>query len=318
MIVLGIILALVLVTCAGSYFALSRLMNTLNLTATPCAGVFCNNSTGGNYTEKVDLSNLTVTYASDEMTFTSLQQAPQFSDDSYTTLTYKGKKNYVRVNFREKQNTSRFSSVYYRSAFFLILPDKTVITPENSAEFSGPQQGVQRSNWIDFGTSAQVDLNNLVLRMGREDEATIEVSLKSGADVNKYQPKTINPNKPFKYATMDWTLKSATQSLYDAGQQAKSGKVFVTISLVANNNSNVKYYLYSSFARLKAGSDVIAPEYSSNTSDFSIIRENTSNLQGTLIFKITAPPDGTYTLQFEPIKDTYQTTTGPTVEFQIA
>ncbi|MBO0780566.1 MAG: zinc ribbon domain-containing protein, partial [Ktedonobacteraceae bacterium] len=189
----GIGILVVLLLCGGiSWFGIQGISNLVK---------------GTSYTDTRTLSNLTVTYADDQITFTSVQQQPKFDDD------YDSKPNHIRINFSEKQVGTDDSLFSYSSAFHLILPDKTVASVGDTSEISAPDQGVNRTNWIDFGTNDKVDLSNLILRVGESDEAKMEIPLKSGADVSQFQPKTINPNQAFKYVTMDWTLVSATRSL---------------------------------------------------------------------------------------------------------
>jgi hypothetical protein len=291
-IVLGIVVA-VLVICGGSVWAISKALGTDSKTGTGGSG---GSSSGGQFAaeQKVDLS---VIYSSVQFTFTSLQQADKFSDDSLSGLSYSSKKNYVRINFKEQQTSQKSSYFSYRSSFLLVLPDKTTVSPIKSSEYSGPESGVVRTNWVDFELKDQVDLSKLSLRLGASDEAQMTFELKTGADVSKYKPQQVTLNKSFQYAGMDWTLKDATQIYYNNGKQAKNGKVFVLVNLKANNPAgNGSVYLYSGFMRLKSGDTVSAPTYDSNLDDFDIIEDGTSNIQGMAVFE--TPPASTYTLEF--------------------
>ncbi len=292
-IVLGVVLA-VLVVCGGSAWAVTKALSGKDTGSggTSSSG----NSGGGQFAaeQKVDLS---VVYSSVQFNFTSLQQANKFSDDSLSGLSYNGNKNYVRVNFKEQQTSQKSSYFSYSSSFLLILPDKTTASSLKAQEYSGPEGGVVRTNWVDFELSKQVDLSKLSLRLGASDEAQMTFPLKTGADVSKYKPQQATLNKSFQYAGMDWTLKDATQIYYNNGKQAKSGKVFVLVDLKANNpDGNGSVYLYSGFVRLKSGDTVSAPTYDSNLDDFDIIDSGTTNVQGTAVFE--TPPSGTYTLTF--------------------
>jgi flagellar basal body-associated protein FliL len=293
-IVIGIVVA-VLVVCGGGTWAISK---ALNPGSTPGSGGGSGNSSsgGGQFAsqQKIDLS---VVYSSVQFNFTSLQQASKFSDDSMSGLSYNSNKNYVRVNFQEKQTAQKSSYFSYRSAFLLILPDKTTASAIQAQEYSGPEGGVVRTNWVDFELSKQIDLSKLSLRLGTSDEAQMTVDLKTGADVSKYKPQQATFNKSFQYAGMSWTLKDATQIYYNNGKQAKNGKVFVLVDLTANNpDSNGTVYLYSGFIRLKSGDTVTAPNYDSNLDDFDIVESGTSNVQGTAVFE--TPPASSYTLDF--------------------
>jgi hypothetical protein len=292
-IIIGVVVVLILALCGGTFALANSFLKTTSSTITGGNTTTDDNSSGDTKATSQSL-DLKVVYASVEMTFTSLQQANKFSDDSLTGLSYK-KKNYIRLNFKEQQTAKRSGYFSYREAFHLILPDKSVISPLKPQEYSSPDQGVSRTNWIDFETNAPVDLTQLTLRLGESDEQQMEFPLKTGADTSKYQPKKVTPNTKFRYATMNWTLKSATQSYYYNGQQAKTGKIYITVELQADNPGENRVYLYN-FLRLQSGDTTVAPDYSSDLNDFSSVKPQTTNLQGSATFLI--PPSEKYTLQF--------------------
>lgn len=301
-IIIGIVVVLVVV-CGGGAFAMNRFFSGLGGTTTGGGtGGGSNGGTGGSsFASKVDISNLAVTYADDQLTFTSLQQQAKFDDDSLTT--YGSKSNYVRLSFSEKQTGKGDSIFSYTSAFKLVLPDGSLASSVKASQYTGPDQGEQRQSWIDFGTNGKIDLNTVKLRLGGSDEETMEFALKTGADVSQFQPKTINLNKQFNYATMQWTIKDATQSLYFDGDQAKKGKVFVILNIVINNNSSSTYTNLGSSQRLKSGSEIVAPDYSSDDSNFGYVKGHVSNIAGNEVFKVTKSSTGTYTLQLGKITD---------------
>jgi zinc-ribbon domain/Domain of unknown function (DUF4352) len=260
-----------------------------------------NNNAANTYASSQPI-DLTVTYASDQITFNKIQQATKFSDDSETSYTFNTPKDYVRVSFNEKQTATESSYFGYFDAFRLKLPNGSTVQALNSEETSGPEQGVQRPNWVDFPSAAgEVDLSNLTIILGTSDEAQETFPLKSNADVSKYQPKTFTINtSPFKYAGMDMTIKSATQSYYYNGAQAKTGKVFLAIALQADNNQDSDIYLDSTnFLRLKTSDATVSPDYSSDLNNFDIINAQTTGITGTAIFDVTPSPDGKYTLIFQ-------------------
>jgi hypothetical protein len=259
------------------------------------------NGLGANntYSSSQDI-DLTVIYSSVEIKFNKIQQAAKFPDDSSTTYSFNNNKNYIRVSFNEKQTATSSSYFSYSSSFSLKLPNGNTVQTLKAGEFSGPREGVQRSNWVDFPAgSGSVDLTNLTMILGKSDEAQETFPLKSGADVRKYQPKSANPNSPFKYAGLDMTIKSTTQSYYSKGQQAKTGKVFLTIDLSADNNAqDTRVSLTSDFLRLKTTDATLSPESGSNLYDFSYIKPSTTGVTGTAFFEVTPSPDGKYTLIF--------------------
>ena len=295
----AVVVVLVLAVCGGSLYGITQLFSkksTDNKTQTTTD----NNNNGDNSndtaTKSVTLTNLAISYATDQITFTSIEQADQFPDDTYTkTYSYEKKSNFVRIHMKEKQEGGRSAYFSYSSAFSLILPDKTTIKALNAGEFSGPKEGEQRENWVDFETKKPVDLNSLVLRLGTAEEAQMEFPLKSNADLSEYLPKQADLNKAFNYGPMKWTLNTAIQR-YDApGSQAKKGKVFVIVSLTASNPSSSDFWGYD-YIRLKSGDTTAAPEYTSDDDDLNDLSAGASNVKGTLIFQV--PPSDTYTLVF--------------------
>lgn len=290
-IVLGIVLA-VLVVCGGGTWAITKAFNSGTSGGTGGGG---SNNSSGQFAASQNV-NLQVVYASDQITITSIKQASKFSDDSFTGLDYENNKNYVRLNFNEKQLSDKTSYFVYDTAFTLILPDQSTAKAIQAEETEGPAGGVVRTNWIDFELDKQVDLSKLTLRLGSSDEAQMTFPLKTGADVSKYNPQKITPNQAFQYASMNWTLNDVTQSYYNNGQQAKSGKVVVIVDLTANNNSNSTIYLDDNFIRLKSGTTVTAPNFDSSLSNFDIVDPGTTNIQGTAVFD--TPPSSSYTLEF--------------------
>lgn len=155
---------------------------------------------------------------------------------------------------------------------------------------------MQRQNWVDFGTDSTVDLSNLQLSLGASDEAVMKFPLKDNADLSAYQPKQTNPNTPFQYGGVNWTITSITKSLYFGGKQAKTGQIYLVFGLSAANTSGEDAFLPIDFLRLKAGpSSVQAPDYSSNLDKFAVVSAN-STATGTGVFLVTPTSDGKYTL----------------------
>jgi len=295
-IVIGIIALLVIVVLGGGIFALSQSHPGTN--NGPGGNGGGNGGDNGQSFSKSQPIDLTITYASDQLTFTSLQQDKKFADDSFTS--YGSHPNYVRLNFKEQQTAKNGSYFIYDEAFSLLLPDKSVVKAQNAHNTTGPDQSVVRDNWVDFPTDKMVDLSKLTLRLGTADEAQMEFPLKSGAGVTQFQPITLNPNTQFKYADMGWTLKTVTQSYYYNGKQAKTGQVYLTVELTADNNTTNEVYLTpSGFLRLKAGTSTLSPDDSLTLENYNVIQPNTTNIQGSATFLVTPTSDNKYTLDFQ-------------------
>ena len=274
---------------------------------------------GGNFAASQNLSNLSVTYANVSITFKSVQQAQKFPDDNLATDNFLHKY-FVRMNIHETNNEAQNSEVFYDEAFHLTLPDGTTVNAINSQQDTGPGQGENRDNWVDFGTNGQVDLSKLTLTIGQSSEQQVKVPLQSGANLSAYQPKTINPNQQFQYAGFGWVLKDATESLSFGGQQAKTGKVFVIVDVIANNNSQIDFTSDgTSFVTLHSGSTSTAPDIlGSNVDNFISIQSGNTNVTGTWEFSTPQSPDGQYSLVFAASDANSQIPfSGQTVNFTI-
>ena len=306
LIIIGIIVFVLLLGGGGVYAIIAAVHNSTvhnnNGGNTNINGGSNNGNTGsggGNYaaTQKF---NLTATYASDQLTFTGLQQQSKFSDDDLANdYGLSSHPNYVRLSFQEQQTAKDGSFFAYTSAFHLMLPDKSVANAVNSEQDIAPDSSVTRSNWVDFDTSSegQVDLSKLQLELGASNEHQMTFPLASNANLSQYTPKVTTLNTQTTYAGANWTIKDATQSLYSDGQQAKTGLIYMIIDLVANNNSSNDISLYD-FLRLKAGSSTISPESNSNLDNFISLNAQTTNVQGSAAFQVQPTSTNTYTLNF--------------------
>lgn len=227
--------------------------------------------------------NLKFTYSSVDITLVSVQQANSFSDD---TSTPQGGIRVVTIESNSTSNNARYS---YGDITRLIMPDGSVIAPSNAKYSGGPAAGVSQNNWIDFPVNSQnIDLSKLVLRFGSSTENQINIPLVAGADLSKYQPKTVSPNASFQYAGLNWTLTSATESLSANGQQASTGMVYITVALKALNTTANNFSAYpGDYMRLQSGDSKSPP------TDFTIPTSiaSQSNGSGTVTFLI--PQGGT-------------------------
>ncbi|HEY6539708.1 MAG TPA: hypothetical protein VIZ18_02180, partial [Ktedonobacteraceae bacterium] len=231
--------------------------------------------------------NLAFTYASINITITNVQYATSFSDDSSTP-------GGVRVAFTENNPTSNNPDFLYSDVARLILPDQSSIPPTGESQQISTDSQTTRPNWLDFPVTSQpADLTKLALQMGTATEDQMRIPLAPGADLSKYQPKTVTPGTPFQYAGLNWTLKSATESLSAADKQASTGNVYITVTLsVFNPQANDYSAYYGDYARLSVGGTTNPP-----TSDSSLptLVASQTTATGTLIFLV---PQGStaYTL----------------------
>ena len=223
--------------------------------------------------------NLKFTYSSVDVTLVSVQQASSFSDDSSTP------QGGVRIATKESNSTTNNASFLYSDVVRLIMPDGSINAPSNEKSFEGPAAGISRDNWIDFAMVNQnIDLSKLKLRFGTATENQMNIPLIAGADLSKYQSKTVTPNSTLQYAGLNWTLASATESLSANGHQATTGMVYVTITLKAVNTSANNFSgLPSDYMRLQSGDSKSPP---TNDSTFPISIASQSSGTGTVTFPI--------------------------------
>lgn len=221
------------------------------------------------------------TYASLDVTITSVQYAQSFSDDS---------RGGVRVAFKETAGPN-VGGFLYSDIARLILPDQSVDAPSSAQYSISPTAGTSRTNWIDFPVSTQpADLSKLVLQIGTAQENQMQIPLKSGADLSKYQPKTANPNKPIHYGGLNWTLKTTTQSLSAGSKQAVTGMRYVILTFNVDNptSGNVNIGFVGDYMRLKSGDITNSPAQGNgqNTTLPTTINAQQTGVTGTVIFQM--------------------------------
>lgn len=218
--------------------------------------------TGGGQTPTVGTSglqslNLKMTYASISITFVSAQIAPSFPDDSSSP----GAAGVLRVNLQEDNATDGNPGYLESDAILLVLPDGSTTRMTGEKQNISPDPGVNRTNWLDFALNSQLTVGQATLRFGTASENQIDVPLRAGVDLGKYQDKTSSPNAPFVYAGVNWTLKSATLSYSYNDKQATTGNLYVILSLSAvNNSANSFVDSASSYLRLQANGISAEPD----------------------------------------------------------
>jgi hypothetical protein len=222
--------------------------------------------------------NLQFTYAGVEMTITLVQEAQSFPDDNSATS------NTVRINMSENNPTTSNAGFLYSDVARLLLPDGTTATFENSQNPIGPGASTSRTNWLDFSVpTSNLDLSKLVLRMGTANESQMDIPLMLGADLSKYQPKTITPNTTFQYAGLSWTITKVTESLSAGDKQAATGQVYIVVTLNAVNSTGSDFSAYpGDYLRLKSG------DTTSSLTDFTfpVSVASQSNGSGTVTFSM--------------------------------
>ncbi|HEX4203076.1 MAG TPA: zinc ribbon domain-containing protein [Ktedonobacteraceae bacterium] len=293
-------IAIALVVLIGGFFAIKGLIGGTGGSGGACGSGGAGGSGGTANTSKITPSNLAFTYASDNITVTSIQQASKFSDDASTT--YGSSKNYVRVNFNESA-TAKYVIVDYLNSFHLMLPDNTLVKPTQAKQYSAPDGVAPQVNWIDFGTDSSLDLNTLGLRVGAAGEVPMVIPFKTGANLAQYQDKTVKPGSNFTYGPSTWTIVSATRSLSFNGKQATTGNIYISVNLKVKATGNYALYgVNGDFIHLKVGGNTYNSDLGSQASDFDDIEPGTTH-QGTVTYLATPASDGNYTLYMEGTKD---------------
>lgn len=208
-------------------------------------------------TSGVEQLNLKITYANVSLTIVSAQIANSFPDDNASP----GSAGVVRVNLQENNATAGNPGYLESNVILLVLPDGSTVRQNNQKQDISPDAGVNRPNWLDFPLSSQVTVGQLTLRIGKSTENQMDVPLKPGADLSKYQDKTSSPNAQFQYAGISWTLKTATLSYSYNDRQATTGNLYVILNLSAANNSSSGFVAgVSQYMRLQAGGNSTEPD----------------------------------------------------------
>ncbi len=243
-------------------------------TSTPGSSDTATTTANGATTEQL---NLAFTYAGVNYTVTSVQYASSFSDDS--SLTGGG----VRVALNENNMATSNPNFLYSDVARLILQDNSSVAPTNELHGISPASQTKDGNWLDFQmTSQPADLSQLTLQMGTAQENQMQIPLKAGTDLSKYQPKTVTLNTNFTYAGLNWTLVSATESLSVPVVQASTGNVYITVALkVFDPTANTYEALASDYARMQTGGATNAP---ANETNFPISVASQASISGTMIF----------------------------------
>src|SRR6266487_1164139 len=291
LLVFSIVLLLVLVLGGIGVYALTHRSSKGNQTGTqstpgtgstpgssitPTSGASNTTPTPGGSSngETKETVNLIFKYASLDITITSVQYAQSFSDDS---------RGGVRVAFKETAS-EQIGAFLYDDVARLILPDQSVVASVNQQYSISPATGTSRTNWIDFPVTTQpADLSKLILQMGSAQENQMQIPLSSGADLSKYQPKTVNPNLPIHYGGLNWTLKTATSTLSTGGKQAGTGMHYVVLTFNVDNptSGNVNIGFVDEYMRLKAG-DITNPAL--KTTLPTTINAQQTGVSGTVTF----------------------------------
>ncbi|MBX5448573.1 zinc ribbon domain-containing protein [Thermogemmatispora sp.] len=174
--------------------------------------------------------NTTVTYASARLTIQRVQQAQTFADDPHASSD-----GMLRV-FLHEENPANYSIAYnlYQCAH-VVVPGKGEQAPLLVTANGPLAPQASRNNLLDFAVPFNVPLSQLVLRLGTNSEAQMDIPLTSKPDLSRYAPRSVKLNTQLQYFGLNWTVTAATLSWSANGQQAPRDKVFLTLTLTATN-----------------------------------------------------------------------------------
>jgi hypothetical protein len=258
---------------------------------------------------------LTFTYKSVDISVIGVKQAAAFDDDDgyYPD----GNPGILRLTLKEANNdpSASYSAYYPESDLLLVLPDGSTVKAKNADSNSSVDNGVTRNNWADFPVSLATDPSQIVLRVGSSSEAQIEVPLKEGADLSKYQSKTVNVNKAVTYGNLKWTIISATLSLSHSGDQAKKDQIYVYLKFKVQNTSNENPAINSPYDYLRMQSGDITSSVK-DTGDIPVTFEVNSTTNCSAGFLVPVSADGKYTLVLLGTNDSYWTKNQATITFE--
>lgn len=310
----GMILVVVLIValCGGAaWFGWNWLVNSANSSDTGSNG----GSSGSNNTRATQkivntvTMNEVITYSGTKLTFNKVEQANFFNDDS-STLNRNGA---IRLYFHEENPGSSSGNYLYSDAFRLLLPDKTSVEPLRAKEGIGPNVGIARDNWVDFAVAQNVDVKQLVLRLGTTTQAQMDVPLTGSADLGKYQAKSVNVNKQTLYAGATWTITQATTTLSYQSKQADKDMMFVVVDVrIDNNSAKDLSAVPGDYIRLKTGSTTSEPT-GSNTIPVTVVAGKTNQV-GECAFLV---PQGSSSFTLVLLAATYLSAQQAEIPFQV-
>ncbi len=253
--------------------------------------------------------NQSITYASDDITIVSVQEASSYSDDANPNSPVT-----LRLNIKEHNGTPNTIFLSYNSSFRLILPNKNTVPAANTQHGGIIAQAVTQTNWIDFPLNSSIAIDQLTLQIGGQSEAQMSIALTGHANLNTYQLKTITPNTTFQYAGLPWTLTSVTSSWSADGKQAGTGMRYIVLTLKVDNSSPNTYFpSISTYARLQQGS--ITNSEASDTFP-SAISGGTTGSNGTVTFEMSQSSNA-FTFILLARTDITPAASQQTVNFQI-
>lgn len=229
--------------------------------------------------------NTSIVYAGMNVTIVNVQRADSFLDD--TTINSPG---VLRIQVRAQNTTQVPTNLLYTRSASLLLPGGTVLKPGFVNADVGLPAGVTRTSMIDFAVPLAISLGQLTFRLGRANEAQMDIPLIMHPDLAKYDPKTTTLSNQLQYLGLNWTLISATTQWSINGKQASKGMHYVIAQLKVNNTLSQTAIPGSAYdyIRFKAADVILTPVATTLPVSFPA---NTSGQIGSVTF--LAPQNAT-------------------------
>lgn len=259
--------------------------------------------------------NTTVTYASVVITIVNAQQATSFANDNGAPGLLRLNLHEHNINTPEKSLIISTVSYSYTDAFHLILPGGKSVASIDSQLVKGPVQGESQSGWVDFPVSTTLKVSSLVLRLGTDTEAQMDVPLTGHPAFSQYQSRQVSVGKQVHYGNLLVTLSTAAAQLSYGGQQADKGMRFLVVALsVANPTSSDVIANPTDYIRLQVGGTVASPQ--GNTTLPISFSANTTGTTGEAVFLV--PQNETAFTLVLPTNDSVGATSQAAIAFQMS
>ena len=227
-------------------------------------GIFAYSMLGGHVpglnasqaTIKTTNLNSVVTYAGATVTLLSVEQAQNFVDDPQSASN-----GMVRLNLQEQNTTTAPISWDYKQSAQLIVQGKPALSPTYVKSQGSVAPGATQKSVVDFAVANGGNLSTLIVQLGTNKEAQMQIPLNGQANLTQYQPKSSKQNDTLTYFGLNWTLTGSTTSWNLPGQQASSGMKFLKLDFTIDNPLAQQAISGSPFdyMRVKAGGQTATP-----------------------------------------------------------
>lgn len=200
--------------------------------------------------------NTPLNYAGIDITLLNAQQSQNFVDDPQSAGD-----GMLRLNLQEQNKTTIPINWNYAASARLLVQGKAPAAPVYVKSKGSLAPDTTQTSAIDFAVPDGGNLSKLSLQLGTSNEAQIQIPLTGSPNLSQYQPKTRQQNGTLTYFGLNWTLTSSTTSLNIPGQQAATGKEYITLTLKVDNPLSQQAIAGSPFdyMRVKANDQTSAP-----------------------------------------------------------